>query len=433
MTLFRRVVGVVVLAGLVLVGPWAAEADAQRMAVVPHVLQQGGINPNFLLPNGMSLNQFAFNTAVLGQALANVPPYALGYNPYTPAVANYGLGATGGYGPYASLVTNGYSGMGYGGAGYPGMGYGGSGYSGGYGGYGYMDPNYGYLKGAAEVTQANANYDKTLQEARLLRDKSYRAALETRRSLQDEAAYERLEWLKRIDPEANRRKEVQQALDRARNDPPLTEVLSGRALNDLLEHAFRQQGKGERGPNVPLSEDLLKGVNVTGQDTRGNVGLLKADGKLDWPGSLDGPEFAESRRRLGTLLADAVAVAKYNNPVETGKLKDMHAELARLHEALQDDVGNLSPSQYIEANRYLKLLDDAVKALEDPKVSNYFNQNWGAKGKNVAELIKYMSDRGLRFAPAVPGDADAYRALYQALVAFDAGASVVKASAGSYP
>jgi hypothetical protein len=404
------------------------------MAVVPHVLQQGGINPNVYLPNGMSLNQFAFNTAVLGQALANVPPYVFGYNPYTPAVANYGLGATGGgYGPYASLVTTGYPGTGYGGAGYPGMGYGGSGYSGGYGGYGYMDPFYGYLKGAAEVTQANANYDKTLQEARLLREKSYRAALETRRSLQDEAAYERMEWLKRIDPEANRRKEVQQALDRARNDPPLTEILSARALNDLLEHASRQQGKGERGPNVPLSEETLKGINVTGGDGRSNPGLLKDDGKLDWPASLDGSEHAESRRRLGTLLADAVAVAKYNNPVEPGKLKDMHAELARLHETLQDDVGNLSPSQYIEAKRYLNLLNDAVKALEDPKVCNYFNQNWAAKGKNVAELIKYMSDRGLRFAPAVPGDADAYRALYQALVAFEAGVPVAKSSAGGNP
>jgi hypothetical protein len=48
----------------------------------------------------------------------------------------------------------------------------------------------------------------------------------------------------------------------------------------------------------------------------------------------------------------------------------------------------------------------------------------------VAELIKYMSDKGLIFAPAVPGDADSYRMLYRALQAFDAGMASV-ASSGS--
>jgi hypothetical protein len=47
------------------------------------------INPNPVIAPGLTLQQYAYNTAVIGRALSNVPPYALGYNPY-PAVVNYG-------------------------------------------------------------------------------------------------------------------------------------------------------------------------------------------------------------------------------------------------------------------------------------------------------------------------------------------------------
>ena len=39
----------------------------------------------------------------------------------------------------------------------------------------------------------------------------------------------------------------------------------------------------------------------------------------------------------------------------------------------------------------------------------------------MAELVKFMTDEGLWFAPAAPGDESAYLALYHALAAFDAG------------
>src|SRR5205085_231847 len=113
-----------------------------------------------------------------GQAMSNIPPYYLGYNPYPQAI-NYGpsfptitpyggstLSTVGAYNPYmggASLATNPY----LGGSTLSTAAYGGSpGYGGGYGGYGggYLDPYLsasnpynGYLRGAADVTTANAN------------------------------------------------------------------------------------------------------------------------------------------------------------------------------------------------------------------------------------------------------------------------------------
>jgi hypothetical protein len=311
----------------------------------------------------------------------------------------------------------------------PGYGYGAYLYPYGAGYYPFLaNPYAGYLAGAADITTANGNYHKTIQEARLLREQANRSAIETRRRFLEQAQWERDEWLKRHDPEVVRQQDQAWELNRARHDPPLAEILSGRALNSLLTHLAKQQYRGERGPRIPLSEDVLKGINLSTGETRANAGLLKYDGRLQWPGPLEGHEFDASREHVSKLIVAAVNQAKNAEPVDAGKIQDLRVELGRMDNILVNNVSGmsgatdlLSPSEYIEAKRYLNLMGAAVKALEHPNAANYFNQTWAAKGANVAELVRYMTDKGLVFAPAVPGDADCYRALYQALQAFDTG------------
>ena len=104
-----------------------------------------------------------------------------------------------------------------------------------------------------------------------------------------------------------------------------------------------------------------------------------------------------------------------------GLVRDMTNDLDKLNVRLNDSVNDLSPSQYIEARRYLNQVGDAIAALSDPKVGAYFNQSWAGKARNVAELVNFLSRSGLRFAPATPGDEPAYNALWRALADFDAG------------
>jgi hypothetical protein len=104
----------------------------------------------------------------------------------------------------------------------------------------------------------------------------------------------------------------------------------------------------------------------------------------------------------------------------------MQNDLHRLSERLTDSVSDLSPSQYIEAKRYLNQVGDAIAALSDPKAGAYLNQTWVGKARNVAELVGYMGRSGLRFAPATPGDEPAYNALYRALADFDAAMQVAQ-------
>jgi hypothetical protein len=92
MHLLRRFsfVAVAVLALLLLA---ESPAHAQRPGglrpvVVPFV--PGYVNPYTILPNGMTLNQYAANVAVLANAYGQIPPWLLGYNPYPAPIVNLG-------------------------------------------------------------------------------------------------------------------------------------------------------------------------------------------------------------------------------------------------------------------------------------------------------------------------------------------------------
>jgi hypothetical protein len=278
-------------------------------------------------------------------------------------------------------------------------------------------PADGYLSGAAEVTDANARYQLTIQQARIAREEARQAAIETRRQLAEEARYER----NSLPTEQERRDEDRaRALDRARNDPPLTDVLSGRALNDLYRHLAGEQGKGRPVPDVRLGEGVLEKINLAPPGSRANAGLLKDGGKLRWPLPLQGKEYQDARTSLERALRGAVRQVRSNKPVEAGTLEGLNASLRRLDRTLRDHVPDLSPSEHIAALRFLGQVGHAITALSDPQVATYCNRDWVRAGKDVGGLVRYMARNGLEFAPAVPGDEAAYAALHHALAACDA-------------
>jgi len=279
----------------------------------------------------------------------------------------------------------------------------------------YYDPYGGYLMGVASVTNANAQYQVTIQQARMVQQQANQAAIETRRRMFDQIRYERMSM---PTPEHIRVKDMEIALNRSRRQPPRAEIWSGDALNSLLAHLTKQQGAGLRGPRVDLDEDVLKRINVT-DGANANIGLLRDGGQLQWPVALDRPDFADAKKTLSQLLPDAVQQVKFNNPLAGNTRKDIQAALTNLNDALARSINDMTPNQYIEARRYLNFLNEGFRALQEPNAANYLNQKWAAKGKTVSELIQNMA--GLRFAPATPGDEAAYVALHQALVAYDDG------------
>jgi hypothetical protein len=140
--------------------------------------------------------------------------------------------------------------------------------------------------------------------------------------------------------------------------------------------------------------------------------------------------FDEVRNRFDSKFKSIVGGLESRDPVGAAAVKDLRDSSKSLNELLATGAGDLSPSQYIEARKYLDQLTQAIRAIDDPKVVNYFNERWSARGRTVAELVGNMRKDGLRFAPATPGEEAHYTTLYQALRAFEAGPQLAASGGG---
>jgi hypothetical protein len=82
-------VGGLLLAGLLAASAQAAPPRRRPLGPVVPPNTPAMVNPNWTVAPGLTLNQYPYNLSVPGRAYSQVPPYAMGYNPY-PAYANYG-------------------------------------------------------------------------------------------------------------------------------------------------------------------------------------------------------------------------------------------------------------------------------------------------------------------------------------------------------
>jgi hypothetical protein len=302
---------------------------------------------------------------------------------------------------------------------------------GGYGlGYGYgwgtqwmQNPYEGYMNGAANVTMANAQYQQTIQQAKLTREQARRSSLETRRAAIEERQYE---LSLRPDPEKIRQEQMMRSLQRSRNNPPLVDIWSATALNDLLRDIQSSQTRGVSGREVPLPPEVLQHINVTTGTTTGGIGLLRDNGKLSWPYVLQQPFFDNQCKRLDELLPQAVNEARTGR-VSRQLLDSIRSTQKDLERSLDAHVADLTPSEFTEASRYVRELKDSIRVLQQSDVSKYFSSAWTPKGSTVGELVQQMTRQGLRFAPAASGDEPYYTSLHRALVDYDMGVAQLTA------
>jgi hypothetical protein len=394
-------VGVVGVAALLALGRQAVDGQQPPPPANQAASQNVYVNPN----------------APVGRGAAAPAAGRLGYGTLTPSNgASQGLG----YGTLAASYAN------------PSMGYGSlsnssSSNSNPYGSYGYgiwgtqwmMNPYQGYLSGAADVTKANAEYYQTIQQAKLLRQEAIRSSIQTRRAMIEEAEWERQHM---PDPEKIRQQALEKELERARSTPPLQDIWDASALNALLRYLIAQQGQGMKPTNnVPLSEDTLDHINLTVGGTRANVGLLKNNAELQWPLSLQRELFKEPRDRINALLRDAYKSAANGNKPDSSTISDLRHSYDKVKKTLSSNVDQLTPDEYIEANKYLTDVNRAIDALKSANVVRFLDGSWKAKAHNVAELVQFMRENGLWFAGATPKDTAAYVSLYNSLASFDRG------------
>ncbi|HEV3262015.1 MAG TPA: hypothetical protein VG013_34510 [Gemmataceae bacterium] len=274
-------------------------------------------------------------------------------------------------------------------------------------------PYSSYLTGSAAVIDAQGQYALAYQQAQLLREQAKQARIETRRRRFDEQQYER----SRTPTWQERRERWQQSqLRRAQTNPPHDEIWSGKSLNDLLADLQRLNALGVRGPDTPLSSDVLKEINVT-SGRGGNFGILKG-GRLPWPLALQGHQFEEDRELLDSLVRQVLDPSSQKDRDGDAVMALVNAT-ERLTAKLRGNVETMPMSQYIPAKRFLRQLGDALQVLQQPNADRYITGVYAARGKSVQELVRHMSAHGLQFAPAVDGDQEAYTVLYRVLADHD--------------
>jgi hypothetical protein len=285
----------------------------------------------------------------------------------------------------------------------------------------YQGPYGSYLSGASDVISSQANFIVSKAQANVIQEQAEQARVDTRRK-----QYEQWQWERSQAPTLAdvRQDAYMQQLNRARSNPPDTEVWSGYSLNYLLSAIQHNESvNGVRGPTVPVDESTVKRINVTTGTTdtsAGSIGMLK-NGKLEWPQALGDQRFSDDRGRIDQLVTDAVNQTKSAGGPTAETINSLKKAVTQLRSDVRSQVAEIPSSDYTRVVGYINELRDAIGQLSSPSAANYLNGSLQPRGSTVGELVDQMTQKGMKFAPATPGSENYYSALYQALIAYVAG------------
>lgn len=278
----------------------------------------------------------------------------------------------------------------------------------------YYDPLGGYTSGLADMMNAQGQVLKDIEESGLMHEQLRQAHIDTRRKNFDEYLYERE---MRPTPEDEREKQRIESIRRSRNDAPQSEIFSGLALNTLLNAIQQMHAQRVEGPRVYIDENTRRHLNLTSGATTGSVGLLQNGGKLQWPLPLQRAPFAADRQRLDELMPMAYKQAA-TGAVQGDVLDGMITAVNNMYATIKQNIAEITPTDYSRARTYLRQIEGAIKGLQDPNVANYVTRKWAVHADTIGEMVAQLSQQGLKFAPATPGDEAAYQAAYAGMVQY---------------
>jgi hypothetical protein len=281
----------------------------------------------------------------------------------------------------------------------------------GYGGFGPGN----VLNGQANVINASGNLYIQQEQARVEREKALQAKVDTKRKTFDEMMYEKANTPTFTEDQA---KIQAMTLRRVITKPLEAEVTSGKAQNLMLPYLDQLCRVGIQGPPISLDPDMLRSVNVTIGKEGNNIGLLKDGGKLDWPLAVVGPT-QEKLDPLFPKLVSGAAVGKLDLKLYTQVNKGVTTLQDELRKKFHKE--EIDGGFYLEGKRFLDSLESSMKMLRQPSAAKLLNGTYAAVGRNVPELVYNMTMKGLKFAPATPGNEAPYFALHSAMAAFAAG------------
>jgi hypothetical protein len=279
-----------------------------------------------------------------------------------------------------------------------------------------MTPAYGALTGAANLVNAQGQYQIQNQQSRIIQTQADMSRIDYRNALIQQEQYE-----KGLQPTTTEMRQQQQwqQLQSARNNPPAPEIWSGDALNALFTALQGAERTGLRADPVPIDPGVLQHINLTtGQASGAGAGMLKNVTEIDWPFAMQAPPWLSRATTINMLAQKAVDEVKAKGRVSAATFGQLNDAVSAMDNAVASNQ-TLSPTDYIESKGFLDDLQNSIQSLRDPNVAMYLNGGFSAKGPTVADLVAQMTSQGLHFAPATQNDQPSYTVLYQAMLAYD--------------
>lgn len=282
-----------------------------------------------------------------------------------------------------------------------------------------------FARGVGEYNRAVADSYKVFMESEIVRQKAlqerlvtYRQTLETMEfGIRKEAELVLLH--KETTIEKN-------ALLIALEATP-AEIATGighRKLRLFMNNNFK---KLDPNASEVIPRDCLKDINfrVGRYEQGGPIGLLR-DAKLQWPGLLQDRVFDRERQEFDRILTLVVGHAKVSGAVPQEEFGQLKASLDRLARILEDNWGRVDPDTsadkrwdwvtFKQAERFLtKDMRLALRDLVLLTPEEFAAVMRPAEVRTVLDLLLYMREKGLEFAPAQDKQVTAYNILYQAM------------------
>jgi hypothetical protein len=177
---------------------------------------------------------------------------------------------------------------------------------------------------------------------------------------------------------------------------------------------------GETRPDVALDARLVRRLNVTRVGGGGDLALLMRDARPGWPSALRRAPFAAERARVEGLLPEAAKRARAGAKGSDGDARDLTRSAESLSKELVEQVAELTPTEYVQAKRFLERIERTAAALRAADVRQALAAADGLqKGvKTVAGLAAYLQRERLTLTPPLAGDEDAYLDLRRAITGY---------------
>lgn len=279
----------------------------------------------------------------------------------------------------------------------------------------YYPPGTAYgnaLSGAADLTTAQGNVPIQTEQAYIEREKANQAKIDTKRKAFDQMLYEQANTPTYLETLT---KEKSATLNRMMAYPTRAEISEGKTLNTMLPYLQDLSARGAMGPPVALPSKKVQEINLAAPGSL-SVGMLRDGGKaLDWPPALLSPQ----QKKLDKLIPAAVEAAAAGR-LDAKLLKQVRTELTSLREdiRIQYQREEIESASYYRAIEFYASLYASVNALERPDAKKQLAGDYVLRAQNVQELVDFLTENGLNFAPATPGSESAYQVVHDACVRY---------------